>query len=76
MKLGLPNMAIAVVILCRLNAVLGIRFVIDREECFAHDVKYDGDTVHASFVVIKVETTWQYTEEGVDLVASTMNYIS
>lgn len=46
----------------------GIRFVIDREECFSHDVKYEGDTVHVSFVVIKAESFWHYGDEGVDLV--------
>ncbi|XP_078437891.1 emp24/gp25L/p24 family/GOLD family protein [Wolffia australiana] len=44
-----------------------LRFVIDREECFSHDVPYEGDTVHVSFVVIKSEG-WGYSEEGVDLV--------
>jgi len=46
----------------------GIRFVIDRDECFSHDVKYEGDTVHVSFVVIKADSPWHYGEEGVDLV--------
>ncbi|KAF7814853.1 transmembrane emp24 domain-containing protein p24beta2-like [Senna tora] len=46
----------------------GIRFVIEKEECFSHDVKYEGDTVHVSFVVIKAESPWHYSNEGVDLV--------
>ncbi|EHA8587640.1 transmembrane emp24 domain-containing protein p24beta2 [Cocos nucifera] len=46
----------------------GIRFVIDREECFTHSVQYEGDTVHASFVVIKYDTPWHYSDDGVDLV--------
>ncbi|CAJ2633560.1 transmembrane emp24 domain-containing protein p24beta2-like [Trifolium pratense] len=46
----------------------GIRFVIDRDECFSHDVKYEGDTVHVSFVVIKADSPWHYGNEGVDLV--------
>lgn len=75
MKLGLPNFSIAVVILSSLNAVLGIRFVIDIDECFSHNVQYEGDTVHVSFVVIKVDTAWQYTQEGVDLVVSPL-YVS
>ncbi|KAJ8754862.1 hypothetical protein K2173_015374 [Erythroxylum novogranatense] len=50
------------------NAVFGIRFVIDREECLSHEVKYEGDTVHVSFVVIKVDSSWHYSHEGVDLV--------
>lgn len=45
-----------------------IRFVIDKEECFSHNVDYEGDTVHVSFVVIKADTPWHYTEDGVDLV--------
>lgn len=46
----------------------GVRFVIDREECLSHDVKYEGDTVHVSFVVIKAESPWHFSDEGVDLV--------
>jgi len=51
-----------------LRGAAAIRFVIDREECFSHNVEYEGDTVHVSFVVIKAETPWHYSEEGVDLV--------
>ncbi|XP_022716727.1 cellulose synthase-like protein E6 [Durio zibethinus] len=54
--------------LCNPSAVLGIRFVIDREECFSHNVKYDGGTIHVSFVVIKAYSTWHSSHEGVDLV--------
>ncbi|KAK7305264.1 hypothetical protein VNO77_43166 [Canavalia gladiata] len=68
MKLGTSNFAIAVVILSSLKAVLGVRFVIDREECFSHNVQYEGDSVHASFVVIKADSSWQYSQDGVDLV--------
>ncbi|XP_065862703.1 transmembrane emp24 domain-containing protein p24beta2 [Euphorbia lathyris] len=50
------------------QAVFGIRFVIDREECFSYDVKYEGDTVHISYVVIKTDSAWHYTEDGVDFV--------
>ncbi|OIW16445.1 hypothetical protein TanjilG_19161 [Lupinus angustifolius] len=46
----------------------GIRFVINKEECFSYDVKYAGDTVHLSFVVIKTDSPWHYGNEGVDLV--------
>ncbi|KAK7333346.1 hypothetical protein VNO80_30114 [Phaseolus coccineus] len=67
MKLGLSNFATALVIFSSLNAVLGIRFVIDRQDCFSHYVQYEGDKVHASFVVIKIDTSWQYTNDGVDL---------
>ncbi|KAE9456541.1 hypothetical protein C3L33_11512, partial [Rhododendron williamsianum] len=51
-----------------LQSVVGIRFVIDREECFSHKVEYEGDTVHFSFVVIKSEGSWHYAPDGVDLV--------
>ncbi|KAL8256513.1 hypothetical protein R6Q59_031580 [Mikania micrantha] len=37
-----------------IGLVVGIRFVIDREECFSHKAEY-GSTVRFSFVVIKVE---------------------
>ncbi|KAK8967022.1 Transmembrane emp24 domain-containing protein p24beta2 [Platanthera guangdongensis] len=59
---------IAVGFLSCLQLAAGIRFVIDREECFSHQVPYEGDTVHVSFVVIKAETSWHYGNEGVDLV--------
>lgn len=76
MKLGLLNVAIVVVILlCSLNTVLGIRFMIDREECFSHNVQYEGDTVHASFVVISTDSSLHYTQEGLDLVVSTVKSI-
>lgn len=51
-----------------LRDAAAIRFVIDREECFSHNVDYEGDTVHVSFVVIKADTPWHYTQDGVDLV--------
>ncbi|KAJ6794891.1 transmembrane emp24 domain-containing protein p24beta2-like [Iris pallida] len=52
-----------------LRSAVGIRFVIDREECFSHSVPYEGDKVHFSFVVIKSDTPWHKSgDEGVDLV--------
>ena len=63
-------MAFAGVLLLNLRESEGIRFVIDREECFSHNVQYDGDTVHVSFVVIKTDSGWHYGEDGVDLVVS------
>lgn len=54
-------------LLVRLQGVVGIRFVIDREECLSHKVEYEGDNVHVSFVVIKTDSPWHYGEEGVDL---------
>ncbi|XP_023752140.1 transmembrane emp24 domain-containing protein p24beta2 [Lactuca sativa] len=58
----------AVVFSFLITETVGIRFVIDREECLSHNVEYEGDTVHVSFVVIKAESTWHFAEEGVDLV--------
>uniref|UniRef100_A0A0D6R3J8 GOLD domain-containing protein n=1 Tax=Araucaria cunninghamii TaxID=56994 RepID=A0A0D6R3J8_ARACU len=55
-------------LLCSLQLAFGIRFVIDREECFSHPMQYEGDTVHVSFVVIKIEKAWHYEDYGVDLV--------
>ncbi|GMI69166.1 p24 subfamily beta 2 [Hibiscus trionum] len=51
-----------------LRVAEGVRFVIDREECVSHDVKYEGDTVQVSFVVIKADAPWHVSDEGVDLV--------
>ncbi|KAI9102326.1 hypothetical protein K1719_023528 [Acacia pycnantha] len=72
MKVGLWNLGIvgvlSISLLWSMEAVEGIRFVIDREECFSHNIQNVRDTVHVSFVVIKVDASWQYTAEGVDLV--------
>ncbi|KAL9668999.1 hypothetical protein QQ045_006540 [Rhodiola kirilowii] len=59
---------LALLILSISPAPLAIRFVIDREECFSHNVEYEGDTVHVSFVVIKADAPWHYGDDGVDLV--------
>ncbi|CAK9151856.1 unnamed protein product [Ilex paraguariensis] len=50
------------------EGAFGIRFVIDREECLSHDVQYDGDSVHISFVLIKADALWRHGQDGVDLV--------
>lgn len=62
--------AIGLMIFPNLLAVTGIRFVMDREECFSHKVEYDGDTVHVSFVVVKTDSAWHFTQDGVDLVVT------
>ncbi|XP_010252793.1 PREDICTED: transmembrane emp24 domain-containing protein p24beta2 [Nelumbo nucifera] len=59
---------VLVILLSILKVAVGIRFVIDREECFSHNVEYEGDTVHFSFVVIKADGPWHYSDDGVDLV--------
>ena len=55
-----------------------IRFVIDKKECWSHDVPYDGDTVHVSYVVIKSESAWNFdhTAVGLDLVVSAFSSFS
>ncbi|OEL22895.1 Transmembrane emp24 domain-containing protein p24beta2 [Dichanthelium oligosanthes] len=73
---GLSWRTVCLSVLCvvlLLRPAAGIRFVIDREECFSHNVEYEGDTVHVSFVVIKADTPWHYSEEGVDLVVKDPN---
>ncbi|EOY11993.1 Emp24/gp25L/p24 family/GOLD family protein [Theobroma cacao] len=72
MKMGFIEFVAAILLafLCCPNAVFGIRFVIDREECLSHNVKYEGDTIHVSFVVIKTDSTWHSSDEGVDLVVA------
>ncbi|WRX10062.1 hypothetical protein QQP08_002549 [Theobroma cacao] len=47
-----------------LKGTQGVRFVIDREECLSHDAKYEGDTLHVSFVVIKADSPWHFSDEG------------
>ncbi|KAL4298470.1 hypothetical protein HN51_049147 [Arachis hypogaea] len=70
MQMGLWHVMVLALIMAfwNLKGSEGIRFVIDREECFSHDVKYEGDTVHVSFVVIKADSPWHYGNDGVDLV--------
>ncbi|GLT31008.1 hypothetical protein SLA2020_057760 [Shorea laevis] len=53
-----------------LKPVLGIRFIMHREECLSHDVKYIADKVQVSFVVIKYDSGWSDAQQGVDLVVS------
>ncbi|CAA7407787.1 unnamed protein product [Spirodela intermedia] len=59
---------VALSLLWSSQSAFGIRFVIDREECFSHPVPYEGDTVSVSFVVIKYDATWRRGDDGVDLV--------
>ncbi|KAK9056821.1 hypothetical protein SSX86_024185 [Deinandra increscens subsp. villosa] len=70
MMMILTNLTIAIVVVSSLliSNVAGIRFVIDREECLSVNVDYEGDTVYVSFVVIKAESPWHFSEEGIDLV--------
>lgn len=52
--------------------VHGIRFVIDKKECWKHEVPFDGDQVRVSYVVIKSESMWSFdhTAVGLDLIVS------
>ncbi|KAI9177038.1 hypothetical protein LWI28_010315 [Acer negundo] len=52
----------------RITRTEGIRFDIDREECFSYNVHYEGVTLHLSFVFIKADTPWHFKEDSVDLV--------
>ncbi|KAI3686140.1 hypothetical protein L1987_79813 [Smallanthus sonchifolius] len=62
--------AVAVMLLtANVGVVFGIRFEIDREECFSHKADY-GSTLRFSFVVIKVEGAWYYNEDGLDLLVT------
>ena len=63
------SVAIMLLTLSSLQLASSLRFVIDREECFSHNVQYEWDTVHVSFVVIKSDSPWR-TDDGVDLVVS------
>ncbi|XP_044502160.1 transmembrane emp24 domain-containing protein p24beta2 [Mangifera indica] len=58
---------VIVVIVMKVVITQGIRFEIDREECLSHNVDYEGDTLHLSFVVVKSDTPWHLTDDGVHL---------
>jgi hypothetical protein len=44
--------------------------VIDKKECWHHEVPYNGDTMRVSYVVIKSESAWNFdhTAVGLDLI--------
>lgn len=48
----------------------GIRFELDKKECWVHQVADDGELLHVSFVVIKVDNPWAFRHLGVDVVVS------
>ncbi|CAN0912203.1 Transmembrane emp24 domain-containing protein p24beta2 [Linum grandiflorum] len=56
---------VATILLLVTRPTQGLRFVIDREECFSHSAD-QADTFHVSFVVIKSDSIWDYTIDGVD----------
>ncbi|RZC92610.1 hypothetical protein C5167_029536 [Papaver somniferum] len=50
--------------------VVGIRFVVEKEECLSHSMPYEGDMVQVSYVVIKADVPWNSgLEDGVDLIS-------
>ncbi|EFJ16102.1 hypothetical protein SELMODRAFT_116990 [Selaginella moellendorffii] len=67
--MALPLLPLALsILLLSASSAQALRFVIDRKECFAHPVEYDGDLVHVSYVVVKSDSTWGFEQAGVDLV--------
>ncbi|KAJ7537904.1 hypothetical protein O6H91_11G027300 [Diphasiastrum complanatum] len=73
MQALLGCVAIALVLLGSCPGAYGIRFVIDRKECFYHNVPYAGDTVYVSFVLVKSDNTWIFERAGVDLVVESVD---
>ncbi|MCL7034146.1 hypothetical protein MKW94_000958 [Papaver nudicaule] len=50
---------------------VGIRFVVEKEECLSHSIPHEGDTVQVSYVVIKADVPWNSgLDDGVDLIAT------
>ena len=73
-SVGVALMAVGIVVIMgQFQGSVGIRFVIDREECFSQNVQFEGDTLHLSFVVIKADSAWSYGDEGVDLVVRSLS---
>lgn len=68
------GVVVALLLIVNVGVVFGIRFMMDREECFSHKAEY-GSTVRFSFVVIKIEGAWHYNEHGVDLVVYIYLYL-
>ncbi|KAL5973684.1 hypothetical protein ACLOJK_030340 [Asimina triloba] len=64
----ITTIAVMLGLLSWLGPASGIRFVLDREECFSYSVEYGGQIVHVSFVAMKSDTSWYYRDDGVDLV--------
>lgn len=68
----LPRVAV-VLLLVGWTAVLsvapveGVRFVLDRQECFQQHVETAFDRVFASFVIIKADSPWSFSRIGVDV---------
>ncbi|GKV44579.1 hypothetical protein SLEP1_g51743 [Rubroshorea leprosula] len=61
-------LALILALLPNVKPVLAIRIFMQSEECLSYDVKYIGDTLLVSFVVVKYESSWQKDQQVVDLV--------
>lgn len=70
MQMGMMMVTMGMFLMVMMNMRVGngIRFVIDKEECFSHNIVYEGDIVHASFVVIKADASWHHIDDGIDLI--------
>jgi len=80
-ELGRPGLLILAVGLVWLGtAVEAIRFELDTRECWVHEVPSDGDLMHVSFVVIKLQNPWglhhrRAANAGVDVTVSTLTIL-
>ncbi|GLT83697.1 hypothetical protein SLE2022_019710 [Rubroshorea leprosula] len=72
MKMGSAAVVLALILalLPNVKPVLAIRIFMQGEECLSYDVKYTGDTLLVSFVVVKYESSWQKDQQVVDLVVN------
>lgn len=64
-----------VVVLVGMKSVESLRFDIEHKECWVHEVPLDGELVHVSFTVFKINQ-WAYRHTGADLVVSGFYYIN
>lgn len=62
-------------VLVGMQSVESLRFDIEHKECWVHEVPLDGELVHVSFTVFKINQ-WAYRHTGADLVVSGLNYIN
>lgn len=71
---GIYAKMILMVVVLSMQGVIGIRFVLNKEECVSYNVEYEGETVHISFVAIKADATWHYGEDGIDLMVISFHF--
>lgn len=66
----ITGVAVIVMVISEImGGVIGLRFMLEKEECLSHKVEH-GATVRASFVVVKVHGWRQSMNSGADLVVS------